>query len=164
MLALCPQPSLRKKDSIVSLRTERWHCQEKQPRYSAQGSPGPGVQAAVGGGARGLGAPWLGSSGLLLWRRPWQGPARSSRSSPALFLSGLGWLAPLPVSLQGQNQGQSSQPPLSTSPKSVCGSPSAFVSLRLLSLSPESSASSHLSLPPPPWFQGHSMVTPKQFS
>ena len=85
---------------------------EKVPREAQAGSAGSG-----GGRGRALG--WC-SSGLL----PWGGPGRvcsqpQLSSSPTPFLSGLGWLAPFPVSLQRQKPGAkltaASSPPRSLS-------------------------------------------------
>lgn len=91
------------------------------------GKPRP--RSASSGGCGG-GAP--GRSGLLLWKRPWQLPAPS--------LCGLGWLAALPVSLQQQNQGQSSWLPLHLSVVclwvsclSLCASVCVFISFSLAS-------------------------------
>lgn len=60
----------------------------------------------------------------------------SSPALPPLFFLELGWLAPFPVSLQRQKPGAKLTPlPLLLPKKSVCGSPSAFVSSVSLSLS-----------------------------
>ena len=108
------------------------------------GKPRQGVQAAVGAGAA-LG--WR-SSGLL----PWGGPGRvcsqpQLSSSPAPFLSGLGCLAPLPVSLQRQKPG--AKLTAASPPPQVClGSPSAFVSLYLSPSLQSPAPPSHPRLPP----------------
>lgn len=112
------------------------------------GKPRP--RSASSGGCGG-GAP--GRSGLLLWKRPWQLPAPS--------LCGLGWLAALPVSLQQQNQGQSSWLPLHLSVVCLwvsCLSLCASVSLFLSPLHQRPAPTSHFSLLPSQ-FQGHNKVT-----
>lgn len=134
MLSLCRHPPLRRRGP------ERRHCHGGKKKMALRWCPGKprrGVQAAVGAGAA-LG--WR-SSGLL----PWGGPGRvcsqpQLSSSPAPFLSGLGCLAPLPVSLQRQKPGAkltaASPPPRSLSWVSLCLCLSVS-----LSLSPESSTS-----------------------
>ena len=127
MLFLCRHPPLRRRGP------ERRHCHgekktgpEKVPREAQAGSAGSG-------GVRGRALGWC-SSGLL----PWGGPGRvcsqpQLSSSPTPFLSGLGWLAPFPVSLQQQKPGAkliaASPPPRNLSvglplPLSLCFFPS----------------------------------------
>lgn len=126
MLSLCPHPPLGKETGDSSAGK---NGPEMVPREAQPGS--------AGGGGCGGGVPGWRPTGLLLRKRPWRGPVALQLSRPPVFSPGLvGWL-PSWVSLQQQNQGQSSW--LSLHFPTVC--------LRLscpsisLSLSPESNPS-----------------------
>lgn len=120
--AVSVSPLLRKRPGKMA---PRWCPGKPRPR-----------SAGGGGGAWGRGLAGAG--------RPVAAEEALAASSPAPFLSGLGWLAALPVSLQQQIQGQSSWLPLHPSVVCLwvsCWSLPAFVSISV-SLTWESSSSS----------------------
>lgn len=97
MLSLCPHPPLGKETGDSSAGK---NGPEMVPREAQPGS--------AGGGGCGGGVPGWRPTGLLLRKRPWRGPVALQLSRPPVFSPGLvGWL-PSWVSLQQQNQGQSS--------------------------------------------------------